>query len=126
MADDMTTVSASSGAVAAAFDIGPASPSGSASRLPHSVQNAESGSPCAPHEEQTGRVMVTAAEGCTLAGIGLPHDVQKLADSSTAFPHDVQSAIHFAPGILNALLCDRLHRPARSYFPAAIFSTSSE
>jgi hypothetical protein len=53
------------------------------SRLPHSVQKAESGSAAAPHEEQTGRVTVTAAEGCAAAGIGLPHDVQKLADSST-------------------------------------------
>jgi hypothetical protein len=51
--------------------------------VPHSVQKAESGSPCVPHEEQTGRATVTAAEGCAAAGIGLPHDVQKLADSST-------------------------------------------
>jgi hypothetical protein len=58
--------------------IGPAS-----SRFPHSVQKTESGSVCAPHEEQTVRVTVTAAEGCAAAGIGLPHDVQKLADSST-------------------------------------------
>lgn len=61
-----------------------------------------------------GRVTVTAAEGCTLAGIGLPHDVQKLADFSTSLPHDVQSAIHFAPGIHNALLSGRLHWPRRA------------
>jgi hypothetical protein len=53
------------------------------SGLPHSVQNTEPGSACAPQEEQTGRATVTAAEGCAAAGIGLPHDVQKLADSST-------------------------------------------
>ena len=51
--------------------------------VPHSVQKAESGSPCAPQEEQTGRATVTAAVGCTAVGIGLPHDVQKLAESST-------------------------------------------
>jgi hypothetical protein len=61
--------------------------------VPHSVQKAESESPSAPHEEQTGRATVTAAVGCTAAGIGLPHDVQKLADSSTPLPHDVQTAI---------------------------------
>jgi hypothetical protein len=77
------------------------------------VQKTESGSARAPHEEQTGRVTVTAAEGCALAGIGLPHDVQKLADSSTSLPHDVQSAIHFAPDIRNVLLSGRLH-PARA------------
>src|ERR1700739_2330127 len=53
------------------------------SRLPHSVQKTEPGSPCAPHEEQIARVTETAADGCAAAGIGLPHDVQKLADSST-------------------------------------------
>ena len=52
-------------------------------RLPHSVQKAEPGPASTPQEEQTGRVTVTAAEGCVAAGIGLPHDVQKLADSST-------------------------------------------
>jgi hypothetical protein len=53
------------------------------SRLPHSVQKTEPESACAPQEEQTGRVTETAAEGCAAAGISLPHDVQKLADSST-------------------------------------------
>jgi len=53
------------------------------SRLPHDVQKTEPGSACAPQEEQTGCATVTAAEGCAAAGIGLPHDVQKLADSST-------------------------------------------
>jgi hypothetical protein len=71
---------------------------------PHSVQKTESGSPCAPQEEQTGRATVTAALGCTAVGIGLPHDVQKLADSSTRLLHDVQNAIHFAPGIRTASL----------------------
>jgi hypothetical protein len=33
--------------------------------VPHSVQKTESGSPCVPHEEQTGRATVTAAVGCT-------------------------------------------------------------
>ncbi|HEY2235250.1 MAG TPA: hypothetical protein VGK01_17390 [Candidatus Angelobacter sp.] len=51
--------------------------------VPHSVQKTESESPSAPHEEQSERATVTAAEGCAAAGIGLPHDVQKLADSST-------------------------------------------
>jgi hypothetical protein len=121
-------VSASSGAIATAFDTGAATATGAASRLPHSVQNAESGSPCAPHEEQTGRVTVTAAEGCTLAGIGLPHDVQKLADSSTSLPHDVQSAIHFAPGILDSINLETAREtyPHAAYFPAEIFSTSCE
>jgi len=68
-------------------------------RLPQCVQKAEPGSACASQEEQTGAATVTAAEGCAAAGIGLPHDVQKLADSSTWLPHDVQSAIHFAPRI---------------------------
>jgi hypothetical protein len=63
------------------------------------VQKTEPGSACAPQKEQTGRATETAAEGCAAAGIGLPHDVQKLADSSTWLPHDVQSAIHSAPGI---------------------------
>jgi hypothetical protein len=57
------------------------------------VQKSESGSACAPQEEHTGRVTVTAAEGCAAAGIGFPHDVQKLADSSTSLPQDVQTAI---------------------------------
>jgi hypothetical protein len=51
--------------------------------FPHSVQKTDPGSACAPQVEQTGRVTVTAAEGCAAAGIGLPQDVQKLADSST-------------------------------------------
>jgi hypothetical protein len=53
------------------------------SRFPHSVQKTDPGSACAPQVEQTGRVTVTAAAGCAAAGIGLPQDVQKLADSST-------------------------------------------
>jgi hypothetical protein len=77
-------VSVSSGAAAATAGAVSSTDAGSASSLlPHSVQKTESGSACAPHEEQTGRATVTAAEGCAAAGIGLPHDVQKLADSST-------------------------------------------
>ena len=34
-----------------------------------------------------------------LEGMRWPHDVQKLAASSTSVTHDVHSAIHFAPGI---------------------------
>jgi hypothetical protein len=96
--------------------------------VPHSVQKTESGSPCVPHEEQTGRATVTAAVGCTAAGIGLPHDVQKLADSSTRLPHDVQSAIHFAPGIRTELLplSTSTQDVNLTYFPVAIFSTSCE
>ncbi|HXO38501.1 MAG TPA: hypothetical protein VN872_07675, partial [Candidatus Acidoferrum sp.] len=97
-----------------------------ASRWPHSVQKAEFGSLCAPQDEQTGRVTVTATEGCAAAGIRWPHDVQKLADSSTSLPHDVQSAIHFAPVIRSARLRAESIKPARSYFPAAIFSTNCE
>jgi hypothetical protein len=97
-----------------------------ASCWPHSVQKAESGLPWAPHEEQTGRVTVTAAEGCEAPGIGLPHEVQKLADSSTCLPHDIQSAIHFAPGIRNALLLREASALRAAYFPAASFSTSCE
>jgi hypothetical protein len=70
----------------AAATAGAASTTGAGSpvsRFPHSVQNTEAGSVCAPQKEQTGRLTVTAAEGCAPAGIGLPHDVQKLADSST-------------------------------------------
>jgi hypothetical protein len=62
-----------------------ASATGSActsSRFPHSVQKTESISASTPQEEQTGHVTVTAEEGCAPAGIGLPHDVQKLAESS--------------------------------------------
>jgi hypothetical protein len=98
------------------------------SLVPHSVQKAESGSPCAPHEEQTGRATVTAAVGWAAIGIGLPHDVQKLADSSTRLPHDVQRAIHFAPGIRTALLpiSTSTQDVNLTYFPVAIFSTSCE
>jgi hypothetical protein len=46
------------------------------------VQKTESGSASTPQAEQTGRVAEIAAEGCAAAGIGLPHDVQKLAESS--------------------------------------------
>jgi len=77
-------VTASSGTAAATA--GAASATGkdsAANRLPQCVQKTEPGSACAPQEEQTGRATVTAAEGCAAAGIGLPHDVQKLADSST-------------------------------------------
>jgi hypothetical protein len=80
------TGAASAGGGAAAVTTGALSTAGAGSvvsRLPHSVQKAESGSAAAPHEEQIGRVTVTAAEGCAAAGIGLPQDVQKLADSST-------------------------------------------
>jgi hypothetical protein len=77
-------VSASSGTAAATAGIASSTGTGSGySRSPHPVQKTDPGSACAPHEEQTGRATVTAAEGCAAAGIGLPHDVQKLADSST-------------------------------------------
>src|SRR6476646_3567267 len=79
-----TAVSAAGGAATATAGAACATGAGSASsRLPHSVQKTEPGSACAPQEGQTGRATVTAAEGCAAAGIGLPHDVQKLADSST-------------------------------------------
>ncbi|HLK06308.1 MAG TPA: hypothetical protein VKV30_00135 [Candidatus Angelobacter sp.] len=77
-------VSVSSEAAAATAGAISSTVAGSASSLfPHSVQKTESGSACAPQEAQTGRATVTAAKGCAAEGIGLPHDVQKLADSST-------------------------------------------
>jgi hypothetical protein len=76
--------SASSGTSVMTAGAASSAGTGSASsRLPHDVQKTEAGSACAPQEEQTGRATVTAAECCAAAGVGLPHDVQKLADSST-------------------------------------------
>jgi hypothetical protein len=46
-----------------------------------------------------GRVTVIVAVAPLVEGMRWPHEVQKLAASSTLLPHDVQSAIHFAPGI---------------------------
>jgi hypothetical protein len=91
------------------------------------VQNTEPESTCAPQEEQIGRVTVIVAPAL-LVDMRWPHEVQKLADSSTSLPQDVQSAIHFAPGIFAACPSGLSFTPAEitPYFPAAIFSTSCE
>ncbi|MGB8130916.1 MAG: hypothetical protein WCG81_14085 [Candidatus Angelobacter sp.] len=82
--DELTGAASAADGAEVAAGAASATGTGSAfSRLPHSVQKTEPGSVAAPHEEQTGRATVTAAEGCAAVGIGLPHDVQKLADSCT-------------------------------------------